>query len=58
MPLGLRVAVFLTRAYARLLCQGLAGTFDETAIPTLIRRHFDRLDQAIDTFIDQSGLAA
>ena len=57
-PFGLRVAMFFTRTYARVLRQGLAHTFDPHAIPTPIRRHFDRLDDAIDAFIGDHDLAA
>jgi hypothetical protein len=55
---GLRVAMLFTRTYARLLRQGLALTFDPLAIPTPLRRQFDRLDDAIGTFIGESALAA
>ena len=57
-PFGLRVAMFFTRTYARLLRQGLALTFDPDAVPTPLRRQFDRLDQAIGDFIGQYDLAA
>jgi hypothetical protein len=57
-PLGLRVAMFFTRTYSRLLRQGLAHTFDAHAIPTPIRRQFDNLDDVIDTFIRKHDLAA
>ncbi|MGH9017208.1 MAG: hypothetical protein ACRDY1_05625 [Acidimicrobiales bacterium] len=56
-PFGLRVAMFLSRTYARLLRQGLALTFDPDAVPTPLRRPFDRLDAAIG-FIGESALAA
>jgi hypothetical protein len=57
-PFGLRVAMFFSRTYARLLRQGLAHTFDPHAIPTPMRRQFDRLDNAIDAFIGEYALAA
>jgi hypothetical protein len=57
-PFGLRVAVFFTRSYARLLRQGLARTFDVDAVPAALRRQFDRLEQAIDAFIGECDLAA
>jgi hypothetical protein len=50
--------MFFTRTYARLLRQGLALTFDLLAIPTPLRRQFDRFDDAICTFIGKSALAA
>jgi hypothetical protein len=57
-PFGLRVAMFFSRTYARLLRQGLALTFDPEAVPTPLRRQFDRLDQAIGDFIGESARAA
>jgi hypothetical protein len=57
-PFGLRVALFFTRTYARLLRQGLAHTFDPGAIPNPLRRQFDRLDDAIDAFVGEYELAA
>lgn len=57
-PLGLRVAMLFNRTYARLLRQGLAHTLDPYAVPTPVRRSFDRLDDAIDTFIAERDLAA
>lgn len=57
-PFGLRVAMFFTRTYSRLLRPGLAHTFDPHAVPTPIRRHFDNLDDAIDALIAQYDLAA
>jgi len=57
-PFGLRVAIFFTRSHARLLRQGLSRTFDPNAVPTAMRRQFDRLDAAIDAFIEECDLAA
>ena len=57
-PFGLRIAMFFSRTYARLLRQGLAHTFDADALPTPIRQHFDCLDHAIDTLIGEADLAA
>jgi hypothetical protein len=62
-PFGLRVALFFSRTYARLLRQGLALTLvaltlDPDAVPTPLRRQFDRLDKAIGDFIGQYDLAA
>jgi hypothetical protein len=56
---GLRVALFFTRTYNRLLRPGLA-----TALPTLraittpLKRAFDLLGAQIDTMISQTQLAA
>lgn len=47
-PFGLKVALFFTRTYARVLRQGLSLTFDPHAVSTPLRRQFDRLDGAID----------
>ncbi|MGH9920946.1 MAG: hypothetical protein ACRD6W_19015, partial [Nitrososphaerales archaeon] len=57
-PFGLRVAMFFSRTYARLMRQGLAFTFDPHAVPTPLRRQFDRLDQVIDALVEDSALAA
>ncbi len=57
-PFGLRVAMFFTRTYARLLRQGLAHTFDPGAVPTPIRRQFDRLDDTIDDLVKECALVA
>ncbi|MGH9099809.1 MAG: hypothetical protein ACRDV8_06205 [Acidimicrobiales bacterium] len=57
-PFGLRVAMFFTRTYARLLRQGLAHTLDPYAVSIPLRRQFDRLDDTIDTLVVESALAA
>ena len=57
-PFGLRIAMFFSRTYARLLRQGLAHTLDPVAVPTPLRRQFDRLDTTIDQLIDKCALAA
>ena len=57
-PFGLRVALFFTRTYARLLRQGLALTLDPNSVPTPLRRQFDRLDAAIGDFIRDAALVA
>ena len=57
-PFGFKVAMFFTRTYARLLRQGLALAFDPGAVPTPLRRQFDRLDHAIGDFIGEYDLAA
>ena len=57
-PFGLRVSLFFTRTYARLLRQGLALTFDPDAMPTPLRRQFDTLDKTISDFVDEYDLAA
>jgi hypothetical protein len=57
-PSGLRVAMFFTRTYARLMRPALAHTFDARAVPTPIRRQFDRLDDLIDALVGDCDLAA
>ncbi len=52
-PFGLQVATFFSRTYSRLLRTGLSEICDPIAINTPLRRHFDRLDQAITAHIDQ-----
>ena len=57
-PFGLQVAIFFSRAYSRLFRAGLSEICDPTAINTPLRRHFDRLAQAITAHVDQLNLAA
>jgi len=57
-PFGIRIAMFFTRTHARLLRPGLTATFDLAAVPTPLRRQFDRLDRAIDDLVGKSALAA
>jgi DNA-binding PadR family transcriptional regulator len=57
--LGLRVALFFTRIYNRLLRPSLAAAFPQLrAIPTALKRAFDALVAEIDTVVDQTHLAA
>ncbi len=58
-PEGLRVAFFFSRTYDRLLRPGMV--FILPNLPpdhSALRRQFDRLDHALEQFIDQSKLAA
>jgi hypothetical protein len=55
---GLRIAIFLTRVHARLLRPGLTALLDPTAIPTPLRRHLDRFDNAVNDAARQTRLAA
>jgi hypothetical protein len=56
---GLRVALFFTRAYNRLLRPGLAATLPALcATATPLRRAFDALTAKIDAMITQAHLAA
>jgi hypothetical protein len=48
----------VSRTYSRLLRTGLAEICDPIPINTPLRRHFDRLDQAIGDHVDQLNLAA
>ena len=57
-PFGLQIAMFFSRTYSRLLQTGLAEICDPIPINTPLRRHFDRLDQAIGDHVDQLNLAA
>ena len=56
---GLRVALFFTRTYARLLRPGLARIFS-TALPDeeALRPYFDDLEAALDRWVEQAHLAA
>ena len=47
---GFKIAIFLTRAHTRLVRPGLAEALDNHAPPTPLRRRFDQLDTAIDTY--------
>jgi hypothetical protein len=56
---GLRVALFFTRTYARVLRPGLAIVMPE-ARPgdSDLRRQFDKLEQVMDQFVAREKLAA
>ena len=54
---GIRIALFYTRTYARVLRSGLTMLFD-TQIPTNIQTAFNRLDVLIDKHCTQAKLAA
>jgi hypothetical protein len=58
-PQGLRTALFFTRVYARILRPGLAR-ITTTAPPgdRALRPYFDKLEDAVDRWIDQAQLAA
>jgi len=56
---GLRIALFFSRTYARLLRPKLAEIMSTAPpIPTPLRAAFDRLNSAIDTCCEQERLAA
>ena len=56
---GLRAALFFTRLYNRLLRPGLAAALPQlAAIPTPLKRAFDRIDAQITASINQAQLAA
>jgi hypothetical protein len=58
-PDGLRTALFFTRVYARILRPGLARI--TTAAPpgdAALRPYFDKLEDAVDRWIDRAKLAA
>lgn len=55
---GLRTAIFLTRAHARLIRPGLAELLDTHAPPTTLRRRFDQLDAAINAHALRHNLIA
>ena len=58
-PEGLRTALFFTRVYARILRPGLAR-LTPAAPPgdAALRPYFDKLEHAVDRWIDQAKLAA
>jgi hypothetical protein len=56
---GWRTALFCTRVYSRVLRPGLAQVIPEAAEDdSALRRHFDRLDQAIDQWIADQKVPA
>ena len=57
--LGLRAALFFTRAYNRILRPGLAATLPGPhTINVPLKRAFDRIDTQITQWINQAQLAA
>jgi hypothetical protein len=56
---GFRVAMFCTRTYARILRPGLGLVLPATSsFPSALRRSFDKLEQEINSWVDQAKLAA
>ena len=56
---GFRVALFCTRAYSRILRPGLGLVLPATSsLPSPLRRSFDRLEQEVNSWVDQAKLAA
>jgi hypothetical protein len=56
---GFRVALFFTRVYNRLLRPGLAAALPgHRAIPTPLKKSFDRIDAQLTACIDQLALAS
>jgi hypothetical protein len=57
-PVGLRLALFFTRVYARLLRPGLARVVPASVDGGPLRMAFDRLDRAVDAWCAQAKLVA
>jgi DNA-binding HxlR family transcriptional regulator len=56
---GLRVTLFCTRAYSRILRPGLGLTLPATSsYPSSLRRSFDKLDEEITAWVNHAKLAA
>jgi hypothetical protein len=55
---GLRVALFFTRSYARLLCPGLAQVIVALPADTALQRAFAQVERAIDQCASKEGLNA
>jgi hypothetical protein len=56
---GFRVAMFCTRTYARILRPGLGLVLPTTSsFPSALRRSFDKLEQEINSWVDQAKMAA
>jgi len=58
--LGLRLALFFTRSYARIIRPGMSEVFtDAPAVADLpLRRAFDQLQQAMEDYVTEGKLAA
>ena len=57
--LGLRTTMFCTRAYARIFRHGLGMVLPATSpVPNPLLRSFDKLQQEINSWVDQVKLAA
>lgn len=57
--LGLRTTMFCTRAYARIFRHGLGMALPTTSpVPNPLLRSFDKLQQEINSWVDQVKLAA
>jgi hypothetical protein len=58
-PFGFRVAVFCSRTYARILRPGLGLVLPTaSSVPTPLRRSFDKLEQEVNSWVEQARLAA
>lgn len=58
-PFGFRVAVFCTRTYNRILRPGIGLILPATSsAPTALRRSFDKLEQQVNSWVEQAKLAA
>jgi hypothetical protein len=58
---GLRVSLFFTRTYARLMRPGLAHVMPETEIrssPSPLRHPFNQVETVLSQWIDCENLAA
>ena len=56
---GLRVTLFCTRTYARILRPGLGLALPTTSsLPCSLRRSFDKLEQEVNSWVDHARLAA
>ena len=56
---GLRVAIFCTRTYARILRPGLGLVLPATShLPSPLRRSFAKLEKEVNAWVDRAKLAA
>lgn len=55
---GLRLALFCTRLHARVLRPGITAIVPAATTNPILRPALDRLDRAIDQFLEQARLAA
>ena len=57
--LGLRMALFCTRVYHRLLRKGIGAILPQASpVPSPLRRSFERVEQHINLWIEQAKMAA
>ena len=54
---GFRAALFFTRIYNRLLRPGIAALAALRPLDSSVKRAFDKLDSAVNTWVEQANFA-